>query len=324
MRKESKKGGMAKLNITMLHDLDTGFLSATLKPHFEALGHDVCVMQTIVTYLEGYSHDHIDIKFTEMQSNDDLRAIQERFKDTDFFIIRSITDTTLRLLNVTKYANHTNAIFKVHGSELRENNTPYSLRFYRTLVKPITVCGPKDHSLMPLYKKGVITHIDKPMNFSIIPKKRIRDIYALHTPTNMQRKGTQTLLDTFTEIGTVQLQIHSGKPRDEILKLKAGASFFIDHIGSYPHGPYGMNSVEAWYLRIPTFSVYRPIDCVFCPELPNLSHNLNIKTLKHDILNYEPDNKRLAKAKEYALTTHDPRTIAQQYVNLALSLREEQ
>jgi hypothetical protein len=308
------------MNITMLHDLDTGFLSATLKPHFEALGHTVTVLQTLQTYLET-DISHIDVLLSETP---DLKQVQETLKDTDFFILRSITDTTLRLLNVHKYANASNAIFKVHGSELRENNTPYSLRFYRTLPKPITVTGPKDHSLMPLYKKGVITHIDKPMNFSLIPRKRIRDIYALHTPTNMQRKGTQTLLDTFTEIGTVQLQIHSGKPRNEILKLKAGASFFIDHIGSYPHGPYGMNSVEAWYLRIPTFSVYRPIDCVFCPELPNLSHNLNIKTLKHDILNYEPDNKRLAKAKSYALRTHNPLTIAQQYVNLALSLREEE
>ena len=40
------------MKIVMMHDLDTGFLAATLKPAFEKLGHDCVVMQTLKTYLE--------------------------------------------------------------------------------------------------------------------------------------------------------------------------------------------------------------------------------------------------------------------------------
>jgi len=309
------------MKIVFLHDLDTGFMAATLKPAFQALGHKVTVLQTVQTYLES-NIDHVDVLLSDKP---DLKAIAMILKDTDFFILRSVTDITLRLLNMTKYANHKNTIYKVHGSELRENNIPYSLLTYRTIWSkhPLTVCGPRDPSLVSgNYRQGVITHIERPCDFSLIPRKRIKDIYALHTPTNMQRKGTQRLLDRFTDKGDIQLRILSGISRKTVLKAKAGASFFIDHLGSYPHGPYGMNSVEAWYLRVPVFSNIRPIDRVFCPQITQLNKPFNIDTLHNDITNFEPDKNQLNYAHNYAKRVHDPLTIAQQYIALANHLKE--
>jgi hypothetical protein len=133
----------------------------------------------------------------------------------------------------------------------------------------------------------------------------------------MQRKGTQRLLDTFTEEGKIELLILSGVSRQECLKHKAQASFFIDHLGSYPHGPYGMNSIEAMYYSIPVWSNTRHIDLAIEPTLPNLVRPFNITTIAEEIHSYEADKKQLRLARNYALDTHDKHKIAQQYVDLA-------
>jgi len=310
-----------EMNITMLHDLDTGFLAATLKPAFEALGHHCTVLQTIKTYLEGEGK-HIDYLLSTIPDNE-IPSLTDIYKQTDFFIVRSITDFTLRIIGVLPFLNQKNMIFKVHGSELREKRVPYSLRTWRINWhgKEPLLCGPRDPSLFPFYRENTITHIERPCDSSLMPKRQVQDPpFALHTPTNMQRKGTQELLDTFTKQGTLQLEILSGISRQEVLQRKAQASFFIDHIGSYPHGPYGMNSVEAWYMRLPVWSNYTPIDTVVCPELPTLSYKFNIDTIAHNMKDYIPDKKHLATAYRYAHSVHDPLRIAQQYLSLSQSL----
>ena len=308
------------MNITMLHDLDTGFLASTLKPAFEQLGHNVTVLQTLTTYLEEPA-SHIDILLKDLEDTSSLIPI---FKDTDLFILRTVTDTTLRLTGALPYINQHNTIWRVHGSELRDRNVPYSLRTWQLNwhnKEPIIV-GPRDPSLIPLYRGNVITTIERPCAFDIFPKKRIKDIYALHTPTRPEKKGTDELLQLFTKEGTIPLHIISGMPRADILKWKAGASYFIDYLGSYNQGPYGMNSVEAWYYKIPVFSQYKPSDVVMCPQLPQLIHSFDTKDLQSSILSYTKDNKQLTKARNYALETHDPLLIAQQYINLAQHIKE--
>jgi len=305
------------MNITMLHDLDTGFLASTLKPAFQALGHTCTVCQTMTTYLDPEGK-HVDYLLKDI-TEDMHKQIIQVFKETDLFIIRSITDSTLHIIGVLPYLNKHNTIYRVHGSELREKNVPYSLRTWRINwhnKEPIIV-APRDPSLFPLYRKNTITHIERPCAFDTFPKKHLtNDIYALHTPTNPNKKGTYELIDKFNEQGTIQLRIVHGAPRQEILNLKAGASYFIDYLGSYEHGPYGMNSVEAWFYKIPVFSVHKPIDYVLVPELHNLVHNSSLDTIQDNILHYTPDRKQLSFAKQYALTTHSPSTIASQYIAL--------
>ena len=312
------------MNITMLHDLDTGFLAATLKPAFEALGHKCTVMQTIKTYLETDT-PHIDHLMSEMEDKD-IHALKDVFKETDMFILRSITDNSLKAIGIIPFITPHNTIWRVHGSEIRLRNVPYSLRTWRINwhnKEPIIV-GPRDPSLRPLYRGNVVTQIERPCAFDTFPRKKQHETgYVLHSPTRPDKKGTQELLDAFDDKGSIPLYIMSGASRKQVLKAKAGASYFIDYLGGWVAGPYGMNTVEAWYYRIPVFSLCKPADMVVCPELSSMIHTFkDTNDLKHIIRAYTPDKKQLNNARKYALHTHDPMRIAQQYVNLGKELAE--
>lgn len=304
------------MNITMLHDLDTGFLSSTLKPAFQALGHNCTVIQTITTYLEEPA-THIDYLLSEME-NEEIHALTKIFKETDFFIIRSVTDFTLKHSGILPFLNQNNTIFKVHGSELRERNVPYSLKTWRINwhnKEPLLV-GPRDPSLFPLYRENTITHIERPCAFDIFPRKRLdkQQPFALTTPTNIERKGTQALIDNWKS--TIPLKVLHGVSRKEALKHKSQASYYIDNIGSYKHGPYGMNSVEAWFYRIPVFSNWSAMDVVIEPQLEKLIHHACPNTIQPMIENHIPDTKQLNYTRNYAIRVHDPLTIALQYILL--------
>lgn len=299
----------------MLHDLDTGFLAATLKPAFQTLGHTCTVLQTITTYLEEPA-THIDHLLSTF-STEDIKQLIPIYKDTDLFIIRSVTDITLRLSGILPFLNKNNTIFKVHGSELRERNVPYSLRTWRINwhnKEPLLI-GPRDPSLFPLYKQNTITHIERPCAFDTFPRKnQNRETpFALTTPTNIARKGTQSLIDTWKS--KIPLQVIHGVSRKEALHTKAQASYYIDNIGAYKHGPYGMNSVEAWFYKIPVFSNYNPIDEAIEPHLKDLITHSTINNIQQNIEHWHFSKHYYDRVKKYAITTHNPLSIAQQYIH---------
>ena len=313
------------MNITFIHDFDTGFLSATLKPHLQALGHDVKILQTLITQLEGKHSFHIDMHLGSLKAESDYQIIENILKDTDYFILRCVTDTTLRALNVPKYANHTNAIFKVHGTDLRQAGQPYSLRTWKIdwSKHPLTVVGCRDYSLLPLYRAPTITHIERPCAFDTFPPKRTKKPpFVMHSPTNMQRKGSQALLERFKQGGSIEFLVLCGVTRQEVLKAKSQASYHIDFLDTWVHGPYGMNTVEAWYYQIPVWGKITHMDLAMIPELAQLIHPFHIETIAEEIHNYIPDRKQLRNAKQYALETHDSRKIAQQYVDLLQAIGE--
>ena len=306
-----------RMNITMFHDLDTGFLAATLKPAFEALGHTCTVVQTLTTYLEGDA-PHVDHLMSTM-SNDEIGTLKEIFKDTDLFIVRSVTDLALKHSNILQYLTPDNTIYKVHGSEMREKNVPYSLKTWRINWhnKEPVICGPRDPSLFSIYRGNIITHIERPCAFDTFPRRRRdnKQPFALTSPTNIERKGTQYLLDNWKS--NIPLQVIHGVSRQEALTYKSRASYYIDNIGQYKHGPYGMNSVEAWYYKIPVFSNYNPMDEVVCPELEDLVYYATEQSVQEIITCYSyQDKKRLNNAHKYALHTHDPVRIAKQYTKV--------
>ncbi len=308
------------MKIVMMHDLDTGFLAQTLKPAFIELGHDCVIIQTTNTGLEPNT-DHIDYLLKDM-NDEDIDLLKDEFEDTDFFILRSISDFTLKASGVIRYTNKNNTIYRVHGSELREKNVPYSLRTWMIdwYGKEPMVVGPRDPSLMSKYKGNVITHIERPLNFSIMPKKRKKGHYALTTPTNLSKKGTDELMDIWGHDREIPLYVLSGHTREEALKYKAGCSYYIDRLGEYEHGPYGMNSVEAWYLKIPVFTQFTDMDMVMCPELPSLVIWVDEDSVYSVIKHHGIDKKALNYAYEYAINTHNPIVIAGQYVALGHSI----
>ncbi len=308
------------MNITMFHDLDTGFLAATLKPAFEALGHTCTVIQTMTTYLDPES-THVDHLLNSM-TNEQIRALTKIYKETDMFLIRSVSDLTLRLSGILPFLTRDNTIYRVHGSELRERNVPYSLRTWRINwhnKEPIVV-GPKDPSLIPLYRQNTITDIERPRAFNTFPRRRrnTKQPFAVHTSTNLEKKGTNLLIDAWKS--KIPLQVVHGVSLQESLRLKSQASYCIDNIGDYQHGSYHMTSVEAWFYKIPVFARYELLDEVLVPSLKDMIVSSSIDTVQQNIQQYVPDPKQLSHARSFALRTHDSLTIAQQYVSLAQAL----
>lgn len=307
------------MNITLLHDLDTGFFASTMKPAFQQLGHTCNVLQTLHTYLDpqGLHVDHLLSQMDEQMYAD----IQQIFKETDLFLLRSVSDTTLRLTGVLPHITPHNTIWRIHGSELRENNVPYRLRTWRIdwhNREPLVV-APRDPSLFHLYRKNTITHIERPCPFHTFPRRnKQHPPFAITTPTNIQRKGTQALIDSWTS--KIPLHIAHGCTRAHTLSEKAKASFYIDNVGSYDHGPYGMNTVEAWHYNIPAFSTISPMSLALVPALEKFITHSTIHTIQHNIETYTYDRSSLRRAYSYAHTTHDPHTIAIQYISLLHSL----
>ena len=305
-----------EMNITMIHDLDTGFLAATLKPAFEKLGHTCTNVQTVTTYLDGDA-PHIDYLMSAM-SNQEILDLKHVFKETDMFIIRSVTDLALKACGALPYITPDNSVYRVHGSELREKGVPYTLKTWRIdwYKKEPIVIAPRDHSLMPLLRGRVITDIERPCAFDTFPKRR-RDKkrpFALTSPTNIEKKGTQYLLDNWKS--PIPLQVIHGKPRSEVLDYKRKCSYYIDNIGEYAHGPYCMNAVEAWYYRVPVFQRIHHLDLALCPEVERLLHHSTYDTIQANVENHEHDKKELNFARKYALHTHDPIRIAKQYTKV--------
>jgi len=312
------------MKIIMLSDLDTGGLAAILKPAFQKLGHDVTVMQTVKTYLDGEG-EHIDFLMGQMP-NEDFPLLEDEFKEADLFIIRTVTDFTLKATKVLGYLNKHNTIYRIHGSELRENRVPYTMRTWMINWfgnEPVVV-GPRDPSLFKYYEGNVITHIERPMNIELLKTIEVRErgIHAVTTPTNMYRKGADLLIEKWKN-KKVSLQVLSGVSREEALEAKAGASYYVDRVGEYEHGPYGVNSIEAWFLRVPVFSQYSDMDVVVCPELPKLVNYVNIDNIEKVINKYKRDDIALDFAYEYAMNTHHPLIIAQQYIALAKAIQEK-
>jgi len=312
------------MKITMVHELDIGFFADTMKKAFENLGHEVCNVQGYTTYLE--KNPSIDYLLSD-ENGVSFDNLQKDLKDTDFFILRFLSDTTIRTLNLTEYATARNSIYKVHGSEMRERNIPYSLLAWHLewYHNTPTVCGPRDWSLKDRYQQGAITHIERPLDFDLIPKRVASTPHAISTPTNTYKKGTELLIEAWKHCPEeFPLKVIKGVSRTECLAEKAKASLYIDRLGNYEHGPYGMNSAESWLMKIPVFSQIRPWDNVFCAELPNLVTNIDQFTIVDKVKDYVENSKSYRKQVDYAYKyvkrVHNPTTIAKQYIALAEEL----
>lgn len=307
------------MNITMLHELDTGFMAATLKPAFQSLGHTCTIVQGWDTFLESDT-SHIDHLLKDMPISA-KQSLVDVFKETDLFIVRA-GDQLMRETGALPYLNQDNMVYRLHGHDLTALGRPYALRSWRINwhgKEPFVVTY-KDPTFLPHLQTPPI-YIERPINLSIIPRKRrSTPPFALSSPSGMVRKGPQALVDIWKK-GPLELKVISHTTREEVLALKSKASFFIDNVSTeYKGGPYGMNSVEAWLLGIPVFSQYSRLSEVVCPQLPNLVHNVSLETVQQTILDHIPTKKALSYTKHYALSVHDPIRIAKQYISLGITL----
>jgi hypothetical protein len=309
------------MNITFFHELDTGFMAATLKPAFEELGHKCTIMQGWQTNLESNTL-RVDYLLKDMDSRD-IPTLTEEYKETDLFILRA-GDALLQDAGILSYITKHNSIYRLHGHDITFLGRPYRLRAWRVNWhnnEPQVVTYP-DHTFLEHFKTPPI-YIERPIDLTIIPRSRKhKEVFALSTPTNMEKKGANALAETW-KTKDIPLKILSAFERDKALALKAQCTYFIDNVSNTYHGgPYGMNSVEAWLLQKPVFSRYSCVSSAICPELPKLINHVTINNVQDTIENFEIDRKQLSYAKNYALRVHDPLVIAQQYIDLARYLKE--
>ena len=307
------------MKIVFLHELDTGFMAYTLKPAFEQLGHECIIMQGWNSHLESQD-SRVDYLLKDTY---DGEAVQEHFKDTDFFILRA-GDDLMRGVDVIKHITKYNSCYRLHGYDLTNIGRPYNLRTWRVAWHnnhPQVVTYPDPTFLPHLQTAPVI--IERPIDLDIIPRpRREQPPFAITTPTDMNKKGGIYLADVW-KTKDIQLRIIAAVSRDEALAAKAKASFFIDNLNhAYKGGPYGMNSVEAWLLKIPVFSTYTDFSATVCPELPDLITHVTLDNVQSTIEAFTEDKKQLRYARDYALRVHSPTTIAKQYLSLARALQD--
>ena len=132
----------------------------------------------------------------------------------------------------------------------------------------------------------------------------------------MKKKGGELLMTKWRPCD-IELRLLSSTYKREVLELKAKASYFIDNIDeAYKGGPYGMNTVEAWLLGIPVFSLYSDMSLAVCPELTRLVHRVTLDTVQEAIENYVYDRIALQYCKQYAIDKHSSINIAKHYVLL--------
>ena len=318
-----------KLNITFAGQHDIGFLYQTLKKHFERKGHHVRSIILKDTYLDSDLPCDIvlDRAGDGLVLERDIYAARKVVKESDFFIIRWCDDNLLRHLGLDEIAGKHNAVFKVHGTDLRKYNIPYRLHTWHTKWyhnEPLVI-GSKDWSLLPLYQSDYITCIERPLDFEIMPKRvRTKERYIIHTPTggDWNAKGSNELIEFMNYLSVPYRLIH-GVTRTKCLKARAGASLTIDKLstgGATTYGQYGMNTTESWYMKIPAFTNKSKWDYVFHPEI----HKFHIGIDKFNVMDLirqwwndpKPFEKKALLGHKYVKRVHNPKMIAQQYLDV--------
>lgn len=308
------------MKILFLHELDTGFMAATLKPAFIRLGHECVVIQGWNTHLETNTN-HVDYLLKEFPKEDKHLLIDE-FKDTDFFIIRA-GDALMEDTGILPYLNQYNMVYRLHGHDLTALGRPYKLKAYMIdwYGKEPYVATYCDPTFLHLLRPKTV-YIERPVNLDLIPKKKkSKEVFALNSPSDTSRKGAEELLKIWKPNDNIKLKLISNTDREEVLALKSKASYVIDNLSDeYDGGPYGMNAVEAWLMSVPVFSRYCKMSEVICPELSNLVTYVTLDTVQGAIEDYVVDKKRLKYIKDYAMRVHSPTNIAQIYIKFAQAI----
>lgn len=340
------------MNITFASLNDTGFLYETLKKPLERKGHNVKCILVSTTYLNKDVPADVIINPTggplvigEDEGENLRRKIFKIVDDTEMFFLRWSDDNFLRFTGIDKAAGKHNAIFKVHGTDLRGPKCPYSLHTWHTYWyhnEPLVV-GSKDWSLIPLYKSKHITCIERPLDFSIMPKaKPTKPPFIMQAHTGKHKKGTDELIPYLEKSGW-DYKIVTGLSRTECLALRAKSALTIDRfddiVGSTAitqksdsikdhftrdyatkYGPYGMTAAESWYMKIPVMGVLSKMDYVFYPELYDFHVYMDkfnvmdlLKEFKEDP---KPFQKKAKIGHKFVKRAHNPDMIAQQYLDL--------
>lgn len=245
---------------------------------------------------------------------------QEMMKDADFFILRWIDDIEIDYLGLSDIITAKNALFKVHGSETRRMGMPECHIEWQTNWKylPLTLVSCMDQSVLDRIEAKSIYNIERPFDFSLVPKLNPQkdELTLFHSPTNRPMKGTDQFQELVAKVKGLTTNTAEKMPYDECYKERAKADIVFDQFPE-PVGTYGMASVEAWALKIPSLVGLKSWAYMFHPELHDFAINVNEQTLFHELKQFVEDPKpyyeKGKKGYRYVKHVHDPKKIAIQY-----------
>jgi len=304
------------VNVMILGYQDIGGLGRHLKKYMERKGHSVFV----AVRKRSFIHPDADLVFDEVE--DAVNILSKEAANTDYFIIRWMFHPDPMMRVIKPLITSRNAMIKIHGSEARRMLFPeFEQWWYMNLkYKSIPILGPWDLSILTKYRRMIYHHIERPIDFEVMPKpKPVEEPYIVASPTKPE-KGTDVLIDVCEKIGGLKVGIIQGATWEQSLNAKAEAGIGFDQLAPEGDMPriYGLSSVEFWALGKPCMvQPHRSVYSLY-PELRDVIVEVNRDNLYSVVKEYR-DNPKVfneygKKGKRFAKRYHDAARIADQYI----------
>lgn len=140
-----------------------------------------------------------------------------------------------------------------HGSDLR-------IRGYIKELDAITDLNlTSEYDLLTM--KAGLEYCFYPYDPSELPQRKVNysgKVKIVHSPTNRRYKGTELILGVIERLKNerdIEFFLIEGKPRAEVLEIKAGCDICIDQVGGNMGGTgYGKSGLESLALGLPTLT----------------------------------------------------------------------
>jgi len=153
------------------------------------------------------------------------------------------------------------------------------------------------------------------------PGRAEMPIHIGHSPTRRELKGTDAVIRAVGEVKRhhdVELVLIERLPYEEAIRLKSSCHIFIDQVGNTGGTGYGMSSVEALAMGIPTITDFASDLAEFLPDHPFIlaePHNLAERIVP---LIEDPELRRSkgAEGRQWVLNNHHADRVAERIYDL--------
>ncbi len=204
-----------------------------------------------------------------------------------------------------------------YGSDLR-------LRGYHPVIRSLTDLGltiEYDHLTMDPTLTFVFLPLDVSRFDVVDPGDPDGPVRIGHSPTRRELKGTEHVLRAVGAVGRrhpVELVLIEGMPHYSALAAKSSCRIFVDQVGNTGGTGYGVSSVEALAMGIPTITDFAPDLEEFLPDHPFVLANPGTLEEKIESLVVDPDLRREKgrEAREWAMKHHHADRVAERIYEL--------
>jgi len=307
------------MKIVFISGFDVGRFGAIMKRTFESqFGWEATNIVVNQTYIDRPSG--VDLCLSGEDTKKRLELAKKAIGEADFFILRWMDDIQINYLGLSDVITAKNGLYKVHGSEARRMGRPEVLIEWQTKWRylPLTIVSCMDQSVLDTIEGKSIYHIERPFDFSLVPKRNPTrgKLILFHSPSNRPMKGTDDFQKIVPKVKGLETRIVEKVSYDECYKERAKCHIVFDQFPE-PVGTYGMAAVEAWALKMPVLVGLKTWAYIFHPELVDFAVNVTPQTMYHELKQFVDDPKPFyekgKKGHKYIQQVHDPAKIAVQY-----------